>query len=681
MKLFKPGRIGRLSLRNRIIMAPMGIRVVGGRLLQRDIDYYEARAAGGTGLITTGVGFITSEIEPIPDCIHVCNENLDVLTQLAEAVHRHGAKLSVEFTAGFGRVASLKQMSKGHPVAPSPSPCFWAPDVIARELTIEKIEGLVRSFESAAKLIVTAGADAVTFHAHEGYLFDQFQTALWNKRTDKYGGDLEGRLTLALEAIEAVKRGAGADFPIIFRFGLTHYLEGGREVEEGLDIARRVEAAGVDAIEVDAGCYETHHWPHPTAYQALGCMIDLAGMTKKVVNVPVITVGKLGDPKLAERVLREGKADFICMGRPLLADPDWANKAKEGRWEDIRPCIGSSDGCSRRLLTEQYVSCQVNPATGMEKEYALKPAEKKKSVLVVGGGPGGMEAARVAALRGHQVTLWEKGHALGGNIRLSSVPDFKQEYRKLIDYLSTQIKKLGVTVRLGKEATPEAVQELKPDAVILATGGIPYYPEIPGKDGDNVTSSLDISKMFRGLLPWSAIKKKKGWQKIIWFGGNIFGRFLKPSVIAWLSRFWLPFGKRVIIIGGGYDGCEMGVFLTQKGRRVAIVESSGLDNVAGDLFYRDRNYLLSMLNDNKVELLTDKPLEITDQGVAVADKDGNKSTLAADTVMLTIEMKPNQELLEALKGKVPEVYAIGDCVEPRRIIGTMWEGYHTARLV
>ncbi len=377
MKLFESGRIGRLSLKNRIVMAPVaavGLVEPDGRLSQRGIDYYVARAKGGTGLIITGVAYVDREMG-YPHYSYVVDSDRCVarLSELAEAAHDYQAKVALQLTAGFGRVALPMQLRRGGAVAPSALPCFWNPSITTRELTIEEIERLVQAFGFAAEIVSTAGIDAIELHGHEGYLFDQFQTALWNKRTDRYGGDLEGRLRFVLEVIEAIRRGAGVDFPIIYRFGLTHYLEGGREVEEGLEIARRLEAAGVDALEVDAGCYETHYWPHPTPYQPPGCMVDLAEMVKKVVNVPVIAVGKLGYPELAERVLQEGKDYFIRLGRALLADPEWSNKVREGRLEDICPCIGDGEGCTGRLLAGKYISCAVNPAMGMERDFAIKP--------------------------------------------------------------------------------------------------------------------------------------------------------------------------------------------------------------------------------------------------------------------------------------------------------------------
>ena len=644
--LFEPGKIGKLSLRNRIAMAPLGI--VGfaefdGRLSQRGIDYYIARARGGVGMIITGLFRVARWFEQPQDINFVRSVMVDHkmyvtrLNEFADTVHDYGAKVCVQLTAGVGRVAGPSYLQDVEPVAPSALSCYWDPDRMARELTLKEIEHLVHSFEFAAGVLSEAGIDAIELHGHEGYLFDQFKSALWNKRTDKYGGDLEGRLRFSTEIIEAIKRGAGADFPIIYRFGLEHHLPGGREVEEGLEIARKLEAAGVDALDVDAGCYETWHWPHPPTTQPPGCMVDMAAMVKEVVKIPVMAVGKLGYPKLAEEVLERGKADFIILGRALLADPDWPNKVKAGQLEDIRPCLGDHE-CLKRGMQRKYISCVVNPAAGIEREFTLQPAEKIKSVLVIGGGPGGMEAAMIATQRGHKVTLWEKGDALGGNLIPASVPDFKDDYKRLIKYLSTQVKKLGVNIELGKEATPELIQKAKPDVVIIATGGTPNIPDIPGVEKEKVITAVDL-----------LLGKKEA-------------------------------GESVIIIGGGMIGSEAALYLAQKGKKVIIVEI--LSGIATDMFPANRGHMLKLLAEAGVKYLTEtSTLKITDDGITIADKDGKQSTLKADTVVLAVGLKAKEDLSVALNDKVPEVYTIGDCVEARKVINAIWEGFRISRLI
>ena len=631
MKLFESGRIGKMVIKNRIVMAPMhvgSLQETDGRLSQRCIDYYVARARGGVGLIITTPHGIRREIKSYKMWI-------SGLSELADAAHDYGVKVAVQLGAGQGRNVSADYLRSAGAIAPSVLPCFFDPHVMTHELTIEEIQQLVQGFQFAAEIVSAAGIDAIELNCHYGYLVDEFLTDLWNKRTDRYGGDLEGRLRFPLEVIQAVKRGAGAEFPVSFRFGLTHYLEGGRRIEEGLLIARKVEAAGVHAIHVDAGCYETEYWGIPTVYLKPGCLVNLSEMVKKVVNIPVITVGKLGNSELAERALCEGKADFIALGRTLLADPEWPHKVKEGKFEDIRPCVGC-ESCLGRMREGKCISCAVNPTTGMERELAIRQAERAKSVLVVGGGPGGMEAAITAARRGHKVTLWEKGDALGGNLIPASVPEFKQEYGSLIKYLSTQIEKLGVNIELAKEATVEQIQAMEPDAVFIATGSTPIIPDVPGIGKRNVVAAVDL-----------LLGKREA-------------------------------GQSVIVIGGGLVGCETALYLTQKGKRLTIVET--LNDILRDTFRINRTHLEKLLVDANIEILTStKVLEITDDGIIIADKYGERK-IKADTVVLAVGFKPDRSLSETLNGQIPEVYEVGDCAEPRKVIDAIWEGFRKARL-
>jgi 2-enoate reductase len=635
MKLFEEGKIGRLTLKNRLVMAPMDLganQAPDGKYAQRCIDYFVSRAKGGIGLIIAGIGvgrIITSGNSVRPEY------PMDKvwLNELADALHQYGTKLCVQLSVGGGRC-----VPSASPVGPSVLPCWFDPNVMTRELTIKEIKDLIASIRIAAETVGDTRVDAIELHCHGGYLADMFMTSLWNKRTDEYGGNLDGRLRFIMEMIQAAKKGAGPDFPIILRYGLSHYFEGARDADEGLEIARRLEKAGISALDLDAGCYETHYWLIPSKYQPPGCSVSLSEMTKKVVNIPVMIVGKLGYPEVAERAVEDDKTDFVVLGRALLADPDWANKVKEGKLEDIRPCIGCHEGCHVRIRAGKYLSCAVNPATGIEREYSLIPAEKKKSVLVIGGGPGGMEAARVSALKGHSVTLLEKNDVLGGNLVLASVPDFKHDYRILINYFTTQLEKLGVTIELGKEATPELVEKIKPDAVFVATGSAAIIPEIPG------------------------VRKRK----VITAGDSLTGR--------------RKVGKSGVMIGGGLVGCETTLYLAQKGKKVTIVES--LDSIARDMWSASRLHLLKLLHDANVDILTNvNVLEITDKGIVIADNDGKNIIIDADTVVLAVGFKPDRELFETLKNKLPEVYAIGDCVETREVMSAVWDGFNAARSI
>jgi len=661
MKLFESGMIGNLTIKNRIVMDALNVQlatpVEDAALTQRGIDFYVARAKGGAGLIKTTFMRPNHKLEfSIGEPVINSERCVSWLNDLAEAVHDHGAKVCVQITPGLGRIPTPKsRLPHGGLVGPSPLPSFRDPEgqlprlgpgrypargerhLLTRELTVGEIEGLVKDFELSAKIIRLADIDAIEIHSHQGYLLDEFMSALWNKRTDKYGGDLEGRLRLSLELVEAIKRGAGPDFPVLFKYPLTHYLEGGREIEEGLEIARRLEAAGVHALSINGGCYETYNRAQPPTTQPRGCWVELAEMTKKVVKIPVIVSGKLGYPDLAEKVLQEEKADFIALGRYLLADPEWSNKVKEGRAEDIIPCLGCHEGCIARVRKFQRIGCAVNPAAGVEKDLMILPAIKKKSVLVIGGGPGGMEAARVSALRGHKVTLWEKQNRLGGNLIPAAIPDFKDDYKLLIDYLSTQIKKLGISVEFEKMATPGLIEKFNPDILFIATGATHLIPDIEGIES--------------------------------WTGK---GRVI-TAVEALLGE--REIGKSVVVAGAGLIGCETALYLAKKGKKVTI---AGGRRLAHDMVWGNALDLIKLLDDHDVKIFNNQRIvRITERGVDSADQHFD-----ADTLVLAVGMKSNSEIpLETLARRIPEVYTIGDCVRPRHVMSAIWEGYRTAYLI
>ena len=666
MKLFEKGKIGSMSLKNRIVMDAINNQMANSEraLTQRAVDFYVARAKGGVGLIKTTFMHTNPRFEPsIGEPVVNSEKCASWLNDIAEAVHDYGAKFCVQLTPGGGRNFSPKPgVPHGGLIGPSPIPSFREANgkpprigpgryparaenpVIVRELTIEEIGQIVKDFEFSAKIIRMADVDAIEIHGHAGYLLDEFLTPLWNKRTDKYGGNLDGRLRFTYELIEAIKRGAGPNFPILLKYALTHYMEGGREIEEGLEIARRLEAAGVNALTINAGCWETQPWSMPPSTQPRGCTVDLSALTKQVVKIPVIAVGKLGYPDLAESILQQGKADYISLARSLLADPEWANKVKEGRTEDIIPCLGCNIGCVGRVRKSQVISCAVNPATGFESQLTIVPAEEKKSVLVIGGGPAGMEAARVSALRGHTVTLWEKEDKLGGQLISAAVPDFKDDYRILIDYLSRQVRKVGVNIELKKEATCDLIQNFNPDVVFIATGASPQIPEIEGieegmKEGRVITAVDGLLKM-----------------------GQI--------------------GSTVIVIGGGVIGCELGLHLAQRNRNVTIVKGRAIETLSEDLPWNNAVDLMRLLDQYKVEMLDrTQVVKITQKGVEVINQQKEQISLAADTVIIARGMKPDHPELETSLNEIPEVYMIGDCIEPRRVYDAIQEGYRKARVI
>jgi 2-enoate reductase len=650
--LFKEGNIGNVEIRNRIVMAPMGIVAMidyKGTFSDRAIDYYERRAIGETGLITTGVSLVNSKIEPweIEGESHLVT--LDAwwkvrnFIRLTERVHDYGAKIFVQLTAGFGRVYPWRLADRAAkegvwPIAPSPTPLFWRPDIMARELTIGEIDTLVKAFGNAALIAKASQFDGIELHGHEGYLMDQFTTTLWNRRMDKYGGDLMGRMNFVLSIIKVIQEKVGSDFPIVYRYGLEHKIEGGRTTEEGIEMAKILEKSGVAALHVDAGCYDNWYWPHPPIYQPPGCMADMAEKVKPYVKIPVITVGRFGYPDLANRIIKEGKADFVALGRPLLADPDFASKAKRGQTKEIRPCIGCHE-CFSRLLRQQSLSCAVNPQCGDEKRLDMVPTPKPKKVMVVGGGIAGMEAARISTLRGHKVTLYEKNGRLGGILNVTSQPDFKQDIGRLLDYQVLRLKKLRhLKIKMNTEVDEEMIRTERPDVIFIATGSFPLRKvDIQGIES---TPFVTPEEVYEGKIPK---------------------------------------GSKAFIIGGGSVGCETALYLSKKNWSVVIAEM--LPKAASDLFEANREMLLELLKEHNVNLLTQTKIEkVAPEKLLVSTPNGEQ-TFTTDLLVLAVGRQPMNHLVKIAESLVDEVYRVGDCVSPRKIKDAIWEAFKQARMI
>jgi len=654
--LLEPISIGKVEIKNRVAMAPMG--VVGllnpdGSLGPRAIDYYIERARGGVGLIITSLFKVENELdhfEGIP--IVISSNSLAPFAELSEAVHSLGAKIFVQLTAGFGRVIAPRRL-KGEPVSASPIPYYWNPEMTCRELQTEEVEEIIRSFGTAAEILASAGIDGIELHGHEGYLFDQFTTAIWNKRNDRYGGDLEGRLRFPIEAMKEIKRAVGDEYPVQYRYGLKHYIKGfnrgalpgeefieaGRDVDEGLAMAKMLESAGFDALHVDAGCYDSWYWPHPPSYQPHGCMVEMAAEVKHHVRVPVIAVGRLERPEIAERVLVEGRADMVALGRGLLSDPFWVRKVIKGRPQDIRPCIGCSDGCLGRIFSGRPLSCAVNPCVGRESLYSLKKADKPGKVLIAGGGVAGLEAARTAAIRGFKVILCEKNQELGGNLIPAGIPHFKKDIHRLLEWYKSVVRDLDVDLRLGCPVTPDLVSHEEADVVVVATGAEAIIPNLPGIEKDSVMTATDI----------------------------LLGR--RSS------------GEEVLVVGGGLIGCETAIWLAQQGKKVALAEMRG-ELMAGKpaVPHVNREMILDMLAFHKVEVMTGTSLaEVTDSGALFSGKSPQKAYLQADSIVLSVGLAPNQRLYKDIQEVESDLYLVGDAREPRNIMGAVWDSYEVVR--
>jgi 2-enoate reductase len=543
---------------------------------------------------------------------------------------------------------------KTHPVSASAVPNYHNPEVMCRPLKIEEIEKIVKAFGDAAAILVSAGIDGIELHGHEGYLLDQFTTAIWNQRTDKYGGDLSKRLTLPIEVLREIKSRVGEDFPVQYRFGLKHNIKGlhsgalpgepnteaGRDVKQGIEMAKLLEEAGYDSLHVDAGCYDSWYWAHPPVYQEHGCMVDMASEVKKAVKIPVIAVGRLEVPELAEKVVAEGQADIVCLGRGLLADPYWPKKTSAGKVEEIRPCIGCHDGCIGRFFRGRPLSCAVNPACGREGSYRLTRTDKARTVMVVGGGVAGMEAARAAASRGHRVMLYEKQNKLGGHLIEASVPDFKRDLANLLYWYQDQLLKLGVEVKLETEVTEALAAQNNPDILVAATGSLPVIPSIPGIEHLNVISCIDC-----------LLGKK-------------------------------PAGRNVAVIGGGLVGCETALWLAKNGHQVTILEMlPELMIGSRPVPQMNRMMLIDLLAFKGVKICSQTRVQgINDQGVLAVT--GSAQTLIkADTIVLAAGLKPDDRLCQVFSSEITDFYVIGDCHRPRNIMGAIWDGYEVGRAI
>ena len=646
MKLLEPGHIGKLTVKNRIIMAAMGIRGTcdaGSEEYwgERVRAYYGARAAGGVGMITTEMVFVSQSLEPCAkELLSMANDrHVAAVRKLAERLHAYDCRLSIQLTAGFGRVVPPFIVPDGvKPVSASENTNFYVPDypdLNSRAITTEEAEMLAQSFGYAALRCREAGADCVELHGHEGYFLDQFMTGLWNRRDDRYGGSREKRLTFAREAIQSIKRDAGSDFPIIYRFGIKHHLEGGREEDEGLWIAAELEKMGVDALHVDAGCYETGWWPHPPQYQPPGCMVDLAAKVKKVCSVPVITVGRLQYPDVAEKVLAQGKADFIAIGRGLLAEPEWVNKVQGGTTAEIRPCIGCHEGCLWQMIAGEPTSCSLNPVCGHETDRPLIPLKQKRTLLVVGGGPAGIEAARVGVQRGFDVTLWEATDRLGGNLWPASKPDFKRDIADYLTYLKGLAGRLPINVALNRRATAGDIQSFGADYVILATGAEMESPPI---DGHTVVSTIQL---LNGMEPR---------------------------------------GERVLIMGAGVAGCETALYLARRGKQVTLCarqDAAELDTDILDIHNREMLFRMIREEKNITVLRGTIPLRLDSDGV-VADQLGAEKRIPMDSLVFSGRLFSQNEL-STLFENTPHVMSIGDCKEPGTIMEAVWGGFNAVR--
>jgi 2,4-dienoyl-CoA reductase-like NADH-dependent reductase (Old Yellow Enzyme family)/thioredoxin reductase len=634
--LFSPFPVANLRLKNRILMAAMGNNFShgDGTVSDRAIAYYAARARGGAGLIITETSPVNLSGRHRTRGICAYDDSfLPGLRRLADAVHGEGGAMALQLHHA-GRLAD-PDISGGPALAPSPI-ARTRGGPVPKEMSLEEIGKTIADFASAARRAQRAGFDAVEVHGAHGYLIHQFFSPRLNRRKDVYGGSSENRGRLALEVLRRVRKEVGEAFPVIFRLSAQEYVEGGYLLEEAVDWAVEAERAGASALHVSGGTTESLAGSArviPPMVFPEGFHLPLAAAIKQRVRIPVIAVGRLGSPEVAEQVLREGAADLVAAGRAFLCDPDWPRKALQGEADRIRPCVACNH-CIWRLFQQEDLTCFQNALLGNEYRYRLDPAEKAKRVLVIGGGPGGLEAARVARKRGHRVTLWEKSSSLGGQMRLASIPPHKQTFRRALDWLIREVEREGIEVRLSTEGDSSNIPGEKADGVILAAGARPIFPET----------------------------------------------FCGPKVMtAWEVLAGKETGKEVLILGGGMVGMETAEFLSSKGCRVTVVEM--LPKPAADMEGTTRALLLERLPASGIEVKLSTKVEQVRGGLVWVEGEGGKVCLEAETIVLALGAQANKEIRQALEGKVSPLLPVGDCLEPRRAREAIHEGFAAAMII
>ena len=645
-KIFTPAYIENLQIKNRLVRSPMqaSLGTIDGCVTERVINHYKEFARGGAGIVIVEHTYIDDKASKAAmGQLGISRlEHQPGLRWLAQTIKDNGATACIQIShCGRQKFLGTGPYKSAHR---TPWPDLHCPEgmigkgaPVPDELTVEEIEELIEAFGNAAKRAQNVGFDMVEVHAGHGYLITNFLSPD-NRRSDWFGGPLINRMRFLINIFDNMRNKCGINFPLGARLSGTDYdPDNPIPIEETIKVAQELEKHGASYIHVSGGYHQMGHMETVTMYQALAFQAWAAKKIKKAVNIPVICSGSITSPELAEKILKENSGDFVGLGRPLLADPCFPLKSRQGHPEDIRPCIRCCECNDRKSVFNGYITCTVNAAAGREGELSTLPmkAEVKKKVAVIGGGPAGMEAARIAALRGHDVTLFEK-RELGGLLLEASIPEFKADLRPLIKYHITQLKKNKVKV-VKKTATVTTIQEGKFDAAIVATGSESIVPDVPGLRKSNVVSALDV---LHGAKT----------------------------------------GNNVIIVGGGMVGSELSMFLAKQGKKVILVEA--LDKIAQGLTEEMKRAFFSIVSTLPIEIKCGQMLsEVTDDGI-VAICNLKKEKIKGDTVVIAIGFKPNRKLWDELS-KIPEleVYAVGDCVQVHTTYEAIHDGFNAGFIV
>jgi 2,4-dienoyl-CoA reductase-like NADH-dependent reductase (Old Yellow Enzyme family)/thioredoxin reductase len=636
-KLFEPIKLGQLTIKNRIEASPVFGRLVppDGHASRELIEYFKAKARGGAGIVTIGESATDGKYGASNSGQFVLDRDdlIPSLSRLADAIKRYGAKASLEVSHG-GCYADPRFISAKAPIGPSAMVARFlgGPPTQVQEMTKAHMDEVVESFAQAALRLKRAGFDMMLLHGGHGWLLSQFVSPLTNRRTDEYGGSLENRARFPLRVIDGIREMVGPEFAIEYRISGEDCAPGGMTIDDTVAYAKLIEHK-VDSFHVSMGTFSAPAAIHrhiPPAYMARGCNVYAAAKIKAVVSIPVTTVGAIMDPEMAVQILEEGKADIIASARGFLADPEWPNKVRTGRRKDVTPCIRCLE-CVSGEVDLHPVSCAVNPTLARETELALiAPPKEKRKVVIVGGGPAGMQAAITAVSRGHEVTLLEKEGRLGGNLSFAVIPAFKDDAKRFLAYLVQKVEGLPIKTMLSTEANREMLKKMAPDVVIVAVGADPIVP---------ITTGVQDAVFATDALAGS-----------------------------------VKVGDTVVVVGGGMIGCELALFLAQQGKKVTVLEM--LDGAAADLNILSKAALFEELAAHKVEVLTgEKVLEISAKGAVSVNKDGRRLETTGETVVLAAGYTARRALVEALNGSAEEMYVVGDCAGARKVYQAVHEGF------
>ncbi|MDL2226809.1 FAD-dependent oxidoreductase [Deltaproteobacteria bacterium OttesenSCG-928-M10] len=632
--LFQPIIIGNMTVPNRLVMPAMGTNYADpdGRVSAKMRNYYAANAKGGFGLITIEI----TAVDPLGKAGEIqpglwCDDQIDSFRQLAESIHAHGAKMSVQ----LHHAGRQSHGVGGHkPFAPSLLPCPVM-RTMPTELTTDGTYRLIECFVAAAKRAQAAGADAIEIHGAHGYLIAEYMSPYSNKRLDEFGGNFQNRMRFPTMIVRGIRKALGDDFPILFRISADEKTVGGRTLPETRAMSRLLEDCGVNALHVSAGTYGSMNWIWGASDAPLAYMADFAEDVKKSVKIPVITSGRINDPHIAEELISSGRVDLVSIGRQSLADHQFPAKVRSGRLDEIAPCIGCHQGCTGKLLAGSPISCVVDPFTGENKEELIKPAQKPRRVMIVGGGPAGLLCAWIAAERGHKVTLYEKESVLGGQFRIAAFPPGKSDLLKMLRYYYVMGVKYGVQYRISQVVTPELIAEQKPDVVILATGGVPLVPPIPGIDNNNILHAIDVLSGRREV------------------------------------------GQNVLIAGGGLVGSELADYLNEYGHKVTIIEMR--PEVGADVNHVVKMTLMKRLKEHETKFIVNATIKNFLYDGAIYELNGQELTAVGyDSIVLALGTTAHNPLEKEISGLVEEVHVLGDAKKARKVLEATSEAANLA---